>query len=504
MSAAPDASATVPPDRGPGTPARHPRGLYVLFFSEAWERFSFYGMKGLLVLYLVGRLGYSENDALSVYGTYGFLVYATPLVGGYLADKVLGARKAIILGGISMALGHLAMAFEPLLFHGMGLIIVGNGFFKPNVSTIVGSLYEDRDPRRDAGFTIFYLGINVGAALSGIVCGTLANQFGWHWGFSAATVGMVAGLLVFVWGQKLLGKAGFPPGREATEQSRLLQQDWVHIVAGAAGSVVLVAAVVAAGRALMPWWSALDFWQKLLVVAGVAAAVLLAPKLRRAPAASAPKLTRAEWEQVAVVVIIAMMGMYFWMGFEQAGGTMNLFAEQRTDRSLFGWNFPAPWFQTVNPVVIILGGMPAAMLWERWDRSRRAISTPTKMAIALFLVGLGFVVMYAAHLRSEAVGPVSPLWLISVYVLHTMGELCLSPIGLSLVTKLSPPRLVSGLMGFWFFMTGAAEYVAGHLQGFIAQYGWNVYAFLIASSFAAGLVLLALVPLLKKWMHGHA
>ena len=481
----------------------HPKGLYVLFFSEAWERFSFYGMRALLVLYLVNQLKYERTAALTVYATYLGLVYLTPVLGGYLADKLLGARKAIIIGGVLMALGHLTMAFPDLIFIGMGLIIAGNGFFKPNISTIVGSLYEENDPRRDGGFTIFYMGINLGAMFAPLVCGYLGEKYGWEYGFSAATVGMILGVMVFVLGQGWLGTAGFPPTVEATPETRLQAKDWRDIALFVVGAVLTVVLVLQAWKVVGPVWGGLHWAVKLLaglalIGAGVGWKYLKKP----AEGEQVEPFTAEEWQRLAVVVIICIFVIFFWMGFEQAGGTMNLFADQQTDRHIFGWEMPASWFQAVNPAFILIFGIPFAMLWARNDRWKKGLSTPAKMGVGMIVLGLGFIVMNLGQGVAEASGKAGIGWLLSVYLLHTLGELCLSPIGLSLVTKLSPARTVSLMMGLWFAAAALADYLAGRLEEIVHHYDLNLWIFLIGSSIGAGVLLLLLTPLLKKWMHG--
>ena len=489
------------------TVAGHPKGLYILFCSEAWERFSFYGMRALLVLYLVNQLQYQRGEALRIYAIYLGLVYLTPVLGGFLADKLLGARKSIIIGGSLMALGHLAMAFQPLLFMGMGLIIAGNGFFKPNISTLVGSLYAENDPRRDGGFTIFYMGINLGAFFSPLVCGMLGEKIGWHYGFSAATVGMIVGLCIFVWGQKFLGRAGFPPGVEVNEDTRLTSKDWRDFGAFILAGVVTVVIILQAWKLVGPMWDSLYWGLKLAF--GVSAIALPATWAHiRNNKREVEPFTREEWERLAVVVIICLFVIFFWMGFEQAGGTMNLFADQQTDRHIplpwdASWQMPASWFQAINPLFIIMFAPLFSMFWSKNDRSKWGLSTPAKMGVGMIILGLGFMVMNAGQQVADvdAQGKAGIGWLIGVYFLHTMGELCLSPIGLSLVTKLSPLRTVSMMMGLWFAASALADYLAGRLESIVHHYQLNLWVFLIGSSIGAGVLLLLLTPLLKRWMH---
>ena len=497
---------------------RQPTGLYLLFGAEAFERFSYYGMRAILVLFLVKKLGFERADALALYGVYTGLVYLTPLLGGFLADRILGARKAVIIGGITMALGEIGLAFPSLLYPSLALLILGNGFFKPNISTIVGGLYREGDPRRDGGFTIFYMGINLGAFFSPLVCGTLGEKFGWHYGFIAAGLGMIVGQIIFNLGQHHYGTAGYPPDMKAQgvePGTPLRAKDWMDIVLYIAGVFGLVAvawlawANVAALKALMA--SPLP----LAVLLAIAGTTLLGlgslgstshqqVRTEEDGEATFGGFTTAEWQRILVIVILAFFVTFFWMGFEQAGGTMNLFADQQTDRHLGAFEIPASWFQSVNPLLIVALAPLFSMMWYRLDTSRYAISTPMKMAFGMIILGLGFVVMYAGASRAQGGVLVGPQWLLAVYTLHTIGELFLSPVGLSMVTKLAPARLTAIMMGFWFLSSAAANYLAGTLESMLHAYQVNMWAFLIASSMGAGVVLILITPLLKKGMHGRA
>jgi POT family proton-dependent oligopeptide transporter len=466
----------------------HPTGLPMLFFTEMWERFSYYGMRALLVLYLVNAMGYRRSDALVVYGTYTALVYLTPILGGYLADRYLGYRKAILIGGLVMALGHFAMAFPALLKPALGLIIIGNGFFKPNISTLLGSLYREHDPRRDGGFTIFYIGINLGALLAPLVAGTLGEKIGWHWGFASAGVGMLLAVTQFVRGQHKLGTAGLRAG-----QDRLDRRAWSHIGLISALMIPLVYAVLGAWRTLTPIWDGIGTEVKV----GVPAAAFIAFIAWQHRFCS-----REEWHRVLAIVIMGVFVICFWMGFEQAGGTMNLFADRLTDRSLLGWEIPASYFQGINPLLIVLLGPVFSAIWTRWDQSRFALPTPAKMGVGILILGTGFIVLAIAQGRAETLGKVGPQWLFFVYLLHTIGELCLSPIGLSMVTKLAPVRLAAIMMGIWFTANAIANYLAGILESLLASSTIPLYWFLVGSSFGAGALLLMITPLLKYLMHG--
>jgi POT family proton-dependent oligopeptide transporter len=474
-------------------PERHPKGLSTLFLTEMWERFSYYGMRALLVLYLVNALHYERKDALALYGTYTALVYLTPILGGYLADRFLGRRKAILIGGLTMAFGHFAMAFEPLLHLALGLIIIGNGFFKPNIATLLGTFYRDNDPRRDGGFTIFYMGVNLGAFLAPLVAGTLGEKVGWHYGFASAGVGMLLGLVQFTLGQHRFEGQGLPPGK-----SKLDRADWLHIVAIAVLMVPFVYLVIGA-------------WQMTASVGAtgrLGIGVVLCASLwffgrPKDKTAQAEPLTRAEWMRIAAIAIMGAFVVFFWMGFEQAGGTMNLFADQQTDRLLFGWEIPASYFQAINPLVIVALGPLLSMMWTRIDATRFAVPAPAKMGLGMIILGLGFIVLAIADGRAQTIGKVGPEWLFVVYVIHTIGELFLSPIGLSMVTKLAPLRLAAMLMGVWSLANFVANYLAGSLEEMLKTSQIPLYWFLVGSSVGAGVVLLAITPLVKKLMGGR-
>lgn len=469
--------------------ARHPRGLYVLFLTEMWERFSYYGMRALLVLYLVNGIDMARHDALQVYATYTAFVYLTPILGGYLADRWLGARRAVLVGGLVMAAGHFAMAFPPLLNVALVLLVLGNGFFKPNISTLVGSLYGPDDPRRDGGFTLFYMGINLGAFLAPLVCGTLGEKFGWHWGFAAAGVGMLLAVAIFAGGHTALRHFG-----RVTQ--RLRARDWWLVGGLSLGLVAFTVVSVYGWRYVHEAWLALALWQRGLILFGIIGAVITQGQFGAARA----RLTAREWRHITAILLLGLFVVFFWMGFEQAGGTMNLFALQHTDRMLFDWEMPASYFQALNPLLILLLAPAFSVVFVHLDRSRHALSAPTKMAIGMIILGLGFVVLALAAERAETVGRVSPLWLVVVYLLHTIGELFLSPIGLSMVSRLAPAQLMSLMMGIWFTAVAVANYLAGTLEALLQGSGIPLYWFLVSSSIGAGLVLLVCTPLLRRLM----
>ncbi|GAA5174629.1 MFS transporter [Niveibacterium umoris] len=477
---------------------RHPPGLKVIFFTEMWERFSYYGMRALLVLYLVNALHYDRKDALELYGIYTGLVYLTPLLGGYLADKYLGLRQGAVIGGLIMMLGHFAMAFEPLLHLALGLLILGNGFFKPNTSTMVGQLYREHDPRRDGGYTIFYMGINLGAFFSPLVAGTLGEKLGWHWGFASAGVGMAIGVFTLLRWQGLLGNAGLRAGQTCIDR-----RDWVRILAFTAAAIPTVLGTIALWGAVSGVIAPLPLLVKLLLGFAVIGAALWIPTRFGSVDPDAKPLTRADWDAILAICIVCFFVIFFWMGFEQAGGTMNLFADQQTDRHAFGFEIPASWFQSINPLVIVLLAPAFSALWTRLDRTRFALSVSAKQALGMVVLGLGFIVLAIAQGRAEKFGSVGPHWLFIVYFLHTIGELMLSPVGLSMVSKLAPARFAGLLMGVWMLSSAVANYLSGTLEAMLAGSGVPLYWFLVGSSVGAGLVLLALTPMLKKLMHGR-
>jgi len=471
------------------------RSLTDVILTEMWERFSYYGMRALLVIYLVNSQNYSREDALALYATYTGLVYLSPLMGGYLADRYLGKRKAILVGGFTMALGHFAMAFPEFLHLALGLLIVGNGFFKPNIASLLGSLYRENDPRRDGGFTFFYMGVNTGAFLAPLIAGTLGEKVGWHYGFAAAGIGMCIGLTQFIWGQKKLGDAGFIGSKTSLDS-----KDWLHIMLISFGMVPVIFTILSIWSLIGPIWGSLPLAAKLFIEVGIVGALWMSNKSK----AGAEPLTKEEWQRIAAILIMGFFVVFFWMGFEQAGGTMSLFADKLTDRHIGGWEVPASYFQSINPLGIVLLGPVVAMIWTRNGLSKNPLPTPAKMALGMIILGLGFIVMAIAQNKADATGPVGPQWLFFVFLLHTIGELCLSPVGLSMVTKLAPARVGAMMLGVWYLANAIANYLAGILESLLKESSFPIYGFLVASSIGAGIVLLLITPLLKKLMHGKA
>ncbi|MBI5744254.1 MAG: peptide MFS transporter [Elusimicrobia bacterium] len=474
-----------------------PKGLFLLFFVEMWERFSYYGMRALLMLYMVGPLMFSTEKSAKVYGWYTGLVYLTPLLGGYIADRYLGQRKAIVVGAVLMAAGHFAMAFPamPFFFGAMILLILGNGFFKPNISTVVGKLYEENDPRRDGGFTIFYMGINVGAFFSPLVCGALGEKVGWHYGFGAAGVGMVLGLVMYLWGQKaLLGDKGVKPADPQTDY-------WVPVTLVSLMTAFLVLSAMQFNGyeifSRIPKW--FYGFAGLVVLVGLVYAYASKPEKSN--------LTHVEKQRLAVIFIMVFFSIFFWSAFEQAGSSLTLFAKNETNRWLalggWRWEMPASFFQSLNPLFIVVLAPFFSGMWINLAEKGKEPPSPVKFAIALGLLAVGFIVMIAAAAAYQQSGPVSVLWLVGAYFFHTLGELCLSPVGLSLVTKLAPVQFGSLMMGVWFLSSVAAGFVGGFFAGnYDAMNHVNFYMIPTATGIGAALLLLIVTPKLRKWMHG--
>ncbi len=487
-------------------PKGHPRGLYLLFFTEMWERMSFYGMRGLLVLFLtdkVGGWGWSTSEALGLYGTYTGLVYLTPIAGGYIADNIMGQRRAVVLGGTLMMIGHLLLALPgPAMFYtGLGFLIAGNGFFKPNISTMVGGLYAPGDGRRDGAFTIFYMGINLGAVLGNFICGTLGEKVGWHWGFGAAGVGMLLGLITFMaLSRGLLGKVGLSPDKTEAER----REAWRRVGLYAFGVTLAVVAFYGLKQV-----EALVEQTFVRFVAAGAVFALVAwvgnKQLAKGPAgaADAGALTKQEKDRVLSIFIIAVFVVIFWMGFEQAGGLMNLYTDQKVDRGLFGWEVPTTWFQNFNSAFIVLLAPLFAALWSRLAARGKDPNVAVKMALGLIFMGVGFLFMVGASRESATMGKAAAWWVIMAYLFHTIGELCLSPVGLSMVSKVAPMRMVSAMMGVWFLANAAANKLSGVVGGYSEQMGeFNVFLSLVAVGVVGGGLLWALSGRVKALMHG--
>ena len=592
-------------DGNPSEMLGHPSGLFVLFFVELWERFSFYGMRALLVFYMTKQLMFTDTMSYGIYGAYGSLVYATPVIGGLLADRLLGYRRAILIGAILMAFGHFAMAFDyetisamlgpmatevgtnqldiavagtsftldtTIFFYGaLALLIIGNGFFKPNISSLVGRLYDDDavdEGKRDGGFTIFYMGINIGALLAPLTCGAIGETWGWHYGFGLAGIGMVTGLIIFIYFQDVLGEYGYSPFPEKLDANfppdvkrpELLKWVGVSAVVG----VLFVVLSAQLGATVETIFGAADFgvylekmfellgWLgvELAIVAAAfsflsnkhatyVGAVLAVPNIAYLVTrhdvmgglllllgvgvlgslfAFALRSDKVDRERLFVVLVLIFFSMTFWAFFEQAGSSINLFTDRNVDRSLFGWTVPASVFQGVNPAFIILLAPVFAWLWEKLKGVDLEPSTPVKFGLGILQLGLGFGMLVLGTVFATQDGMVAIWFLLLGYMLHTTGELCLSPVGLSMVTKLSPKATVGVVMGAWFLSSSFAHYIAGlfaklasapegsSMKEMAATETLPIYAGLFGNiaiiAGVVGVLCLLLSPILKKWMHG--
>ena len=480
----------------------HPKGLFVCFATEMWERFSYYGMRALLIFYLTQHWEFTDSASYLIYAAYTSLVYITPVFGGILADQILGSKKAVTYGAILLVLGHTGMAIESnvqIFYISLALIVAGVGFLKPNISTMVGSLYEEGDPRRDSGFTIFYMGINIGAFTATLLCGYLGEEIGWAYGFGAAGIGMLLGLIIFLWGQKYLeGLAEPPSNKYMTKINGISYENWAYI-----SGVVMV---------LITWFLVQNS-QLVGQLLGGFGVIFIGAWLFYALLKCAPE----ERDRLIVVGILILFSLMFWALFEQAGSSLNILTDRGVDRVIFGWEVPASMFQSLNAGFIFTIAPLFALLWIALAKRNMEPSTPIKFSIGIVFVGLGFLALVYGMKSSEGL-QTGVFWIILIYLLHTLGELCLSPVGLSSVTKLSPQRIVGFMMGMWFFASAAGNYVAGLIARATAsessgeagdvfnlaqkQAFMDVYTDVGLIAIGCGIFLAIITPLLKKLMHG--
>jgi POT family proton-dependent oligopeptide transporter len=496
----------------------HPRGLYVCFATEMWERFSFYGMKFLLLLYLTKYHLLSDLEGLSVLGGYAALVYATPVLGGLLADRYLGMRKAVVAGGVLLVCGHLGMAWEgvqatrisaqlierdyfalQIMYLSLALIIVGVGFLKPNISTIVGKLYPTGDPRRDAGFTIFYMGINIGAFLATLLCGYLGETYGWKYGFGAAGIGMVAGLFTFLRGQRhLQGHAEPPSMPELQRRTRFGCSTETAIYLS---SLIGVAVI----------------WQMLQmhVVVGVVLNMMSLAVLLGLTWFLVYRCDSIERGRMGVLIFLIVSSVVFWALFEQSAASMTLFADRVVNRQFLGINWTAAQFGSLNSMFIFLFAPLFAVLWNFLGKRGLEPGAVAKFGLGTVQAGLGFGAIVIGAATPEASGKVAAIWLVLAYLLHTTGELCLSPVGLSAVTKLAVPRVVGVMMGAWFLAGAYSEFVAVQLSkvaaidtpdtgiidvgGAVASYSL-LFTSLMYVGVGFGILLLIVAPLSRRFL----
>ncbi|PTQ10285.1 MFS transporter [Sphingomonas oleivorans] len=478
----------------------HPRGLLVLFFTEMWERFSYYGMRALLVLYLIDHFGFTDTRAYMIYGAYTALAYITPVIGGNLADRWLGARKAVLYGAILLTLGHFLLGFEgergqagiylSIFYLGLGFIVVGVGFLKANISTIVGSLYPRNDPRRDPAFTIFYMGINVGGALGPLIAGFLGQRYGWSYGFGAAGVGMLLGLLVFIWGKPALLGRGEPPVPERLKEKLFgLNREWIIYLGGIAAVVIC--------------WQLVQYQELVGWLLGLSGALLVCYILY----SSTTKLAPVDRDRIFAALFLIVLSVLFWALFEQAGSSLNVYTDRQVDRTIFGVEIPASMFQSINSIYIVLLAPLFAWLWTVLGRHNLEPSTPAKFGLAMIQLGAGFLVLVAGAMASE--GELTPvIFIFLIYLLHTMGEICLSPVGLSAMTKMALPQMVGLIMGTWFFATSAGNFTAGLIAqatGAGENVGpegvTSVYSTVGWIAVATGVAVILISPLFKRLMH---
>ncbi len=566
------------------TQQKHPRALYTLFTTEMWERFSYYGMRALLTLYLTatlieGGFGLNREEALAIYAIFTGLVYLTPIIGGWVADKFLGKRKTVYIGGLVMAVGQFLLAASAFLAHsldpqtrlflfnlGLGVLIIGNGFFKPNISTIVGDFYDDNDPRKDSAFNIFYMGINLGAILGPFIAGALGENVDWGWGYLAAGIGMLLSVVWLYFHENTLEDKGLPPNYEGNSNV-LTAKDWKDIIIYAIGLILGTLIIMVVWKALP------DKVTSAITIIGFTAGILALGYVIFKGTNGAE-----EWSRMIVILVLAFFNIAFWAGFEQAGGTMNLFAKDNTDRQMSGFDLPsfftnidikvwgilagislliwiysiyikiysddenkvekftkigkytgygvvifgvlallkyfsegpeipATWFQNVNPIAILIFAPIFSVMWLKLDKMKLNPRTPIKFAIGLFLGALAFFVMTQADHIAKTGVKVSPMWLVAVYTILTLGELMLSPIGLSMITKLAPRKLISIVMGLWMASFAAGNYLAGMLESILHKlnesgHQLELYPFIMWVMLGSGLIVLLLSPLLNKAMKG--
>ncbi len=484
----------------------HPVGLYVLFLTEMWERFSYYGMRGILVLYLTAKtvgdnpgLGWLDGEALSLYGWYTMLVYVASIPGGIIADKLIGQKKSVMYGGFFLVAGHGILSIEEMwaFYLGLILIICGVGLLKPNVSTLVGGLYKQGDERRDKGFSIFYIGINTGAALAALSVAVVADIYGWHAGFGLAAIGMVFGQVIYLSGQKYLTQVGNKPENNTDDADNvsigeIFQKQFSRTTPMAITIILAFLSCVAA-------WIFIDdqkiayiiFFLFLSLVVGMMITIYEGLK------------SKVEKDRYLVLLLSFIIVVVFWGAFEQAGGLMNLYAENRTDRFIFGYEIPAAAFQFFNPFYIIVLAVPVANFWLWWKHRGKEASSLFKMANGVIIMGLGFIFMVFASMQYEALGKSAMYWLILAYLFHTTGELCASPVALSFITKLAPVRYGALMMGVYFAATGLGNKVAGLIGESAVEAGEiNIFAGITIFCVIFGVLVIALLKPLKRLTHG--
>jgi len=484
----------------------HPRGLFVLFFAEMWERFSYYGMRALLIFYLVQHWMFSDERASIIYGAYTALVYITPVIGGYIADRWLGQRKAVLFGAVLLTFGHFLMAFEGsggqadpmmnMLWLALAFIIVGSGFLKANISVIVGQLYPRTDVRRDGAYTIFYMGINLGAAVGSALCGYLGMTYGWAYGFGLAGIGMVAGLIVFVVFKPLLmgkGESRDPAKLESTVAG--IKFEWLLYLVGFA-AVALI-------------WLMIQYQELVGTLLGVSGLILVGYVLYTAVV----RLPAEDRDRIFAAMFLILGSILFWALFEQAGSSLNLFTDRHVDRMMLGIDVPAATFQSINPTYIIILAPFFALLWTALGRRNLEPSAPAKFGLGMIQLGAGFLVLVAGAYAVGVENPTPVIFIFLIYLLHTTGELCLSPVGLSAMNRLSPAHMASLIMGTWFFASATGNFAAGLIaaatgagelegeSGAAKEVVLGVYSTVGWVAVGVGVAVIIVSPLVRRLMH---
>ncbi|WP_459212698.1 peptide MFS transporter [Aquimarina rhabdastrellae] len=483
----------------------HPVGLYILFFTEMWERFSYYGMRALLTLYLVQKttdpnagLGWADSESIMLYGWYTMLVYVMSIPGGMIADKILGQKKAVLYGALVLVAGHGILAVEEMwaFFTGLILIILGVGLLKPNISTMVGGLYKQGDIRRDKGFSIFYIGINLGSLLATFIVGYVGEQIGWHYGFGLAGIAMLFGLGVYLYGQKYLIHVGNKPTDEDKKEDvslGVLIKELFKSPLQLGIVVLIIGYAVYAGLS----YAGVDSWgytALYIFIAFVAGIMMMIYKSLE---------TQILKDRFLVLLLSFLIVIVFWGAFEQAGGLMSIYTKTKTDRMLFGWEIPATWFQGLNAGFIILLATGIAGFWAKRKLKGGEASSLFKMAIGTIIMGLGFVFMIIAVSEFQSGGSSSMIWLVLAYLFHTIGELCSSPVALSFITKLAPVKYASLMMGVYFAATGLGNKVAGILGEKASDFGeYSIFAGITIFTVVFGILVIALLKPLKRLTHG--
>ncbi len=490
-------------------PARkqgHPPGLYVLFFTEMWERFSYYGMRAILLLFLLdkisGGMGLNESEGAAIYGLYTASVYLLSLPGGWIADNILGQRKSIWYGGLIIMLGHIILAFPAgtaIFYLGLCVVALGTGLLKPNISSIVGELYPEGGARRDAAFSIFYMGINLGSFLGITIVGYLGQKVGWHYGFGAAAVGMGLGMITFrTLGQKYLGQYGNEPKKTGSGDEPATtggNKSLIGFLVGLAGILVI-----------LQFSGVIDMSTAQGLAKAMGTIISLVAVSYFIYILAAGGLTLVEKKRVAVLFTFFLAAALFWAGFEQQGSSLQIFADRHTDLNLFGWQMPSSWFQNFNPAFILTFSPVMAGLWIFLANRNISFPAPAKLATGLLLLGLGYLIMVVASKIAVTGQLTSPVFLTFTYLFHTLGELCLSPVGLSAFTKLSPKRYVSQLMGIWFVGASLGNLIAGLFAGGFDEENVQQMPAMFQNvayfSLAFGILMLLFAKPLKKWMGG--